>query len=216
MANSTHSNNQEGGQLGFSGLLADADADNKARRFERETAHLPRAMDEAIPFYRDLLAAHHAAMMEADVDEVMWLREEAHKLALRLNGGEPGIIAGDNAPGCVLETETAAEPGRVPLWGQTATFEITVRGIPARIELDGMFGIGTRFCYWPGVAARAVDYGALFISGTGYRSFLGIHADPVPELTPDAFATRIIEAHIDRDLKGRLVRIDRSYHERCR
>ncbi|PQO22463.1 hypothetical protein C2I36_13030 [Rhodobacteraceae bacterium WD3A24] len=195
-------------------MLADGDADNKARRFERETAHLPGAMDEAIPFYRGLFAAHHAAMMEADVDEVMALREEAHKLALRLNNGAPGIIAGEDAPGCVLESKTAADPGSVPLWGQAATFEITVRGMPVRIELDGMFGIGAPCVYWPGFAAHAVDYDAPFVSETGYRSFLGIHADPVPDLTPDAFAARIIEAHIDNGLKGRLEEIAERYR-RC-
>lgn len=213
MTNSTFGNNQEGGQLGFSGLLATADADNKARLFERETAHLPRAMAEAIPYFRRMIDEHHAAMMAADVDEVMALREEAHKLALAVNGGDSGILAGDDASGCVLERETAAIPGSVPLWGQFGEFEITVRDVRVRIEMEGMFGIGASCTYWHGFAAHAADFHAPFISGTGYRSFLGIHAACVPDLTPDAFASRVIAAHIDGELRGKLETIAKHYRK---
>jgi len=48
----------------------------------------------------------------------------------------------------------------------------------ARIELDGIFGITGSICFWPGFSARAVDYDRPFLSQTGYRSFLGIYADP--------------------------------------
>jgi len=102
-------------QLGFDSLLADAEAENRARAFECETGCLPGTMDEALPFYRALIKQHHAAMLAADVDETMRLREEAHKLALRLNGGEPGVLAGLDAPGCVLERESAACRGELPL-----------------------------------------------------------------------------------------------------
>lgn len=213
MTNSSHSNNQEGGQLGFSGLLATADADNKARLFERETAHLPSTMEEAIPYYRRMIDEHHAAMMMANADEVMALREEAHKLALAVNGGDPGILASGDAPGCVLERETAAASGSVPLWGQLGEFEITVRGVRVRVELDGMFGIGASCTYWHGFAAHAVNFDAPFISGTGYRSFLGIHAACVPDLTPDAFASRVIAAHIDGELAGKLETIADRYRK---
>ena len=42
-------------QLGFDGLLRAADEANEARKVERETAHLPSTMEEAIPFYRTYL-----------------------------------------------------------------------------------------------------------------------------------------------------------------
>jgi hypothetical protein len=162
---------------------------------------------------RLLIRQHHAAMLEAHVEQVMALREEAHKLALRLNGGEPGIIAHDDAPGYVLARATAAAPETVPQWGQTGDFTVTVNGVAVRIELEGFFGIGGTFLYWPGFAARAVDHGQPFISETGYRSFLGIGADPVAGLTPDEFAAKVIAAHVERELKGRLVPIDARYRE---
>ncbi len=69
------------GQLGFDALLADAETDNRTRKFERETAHLPATYSEALPFYRDLIEQNHAAMLAADVEETTRLHEEAHKLA---------------------------------------------------------------------------------------------------------------------------------------
>ncbi len=199
-------------QLGFDGLLRAADEANEARKVERETAHLPSTMEEAIPFYRLLIRQHHAAILAADVETAMRLRKEAELLAVRLNGGAPGILAGDDAPGCVLAQVTAAAEDAVPLWGQEGVFVVAVNGMRLRIELDGMFGCS--FCYWPGFAAHAVDHERPFISETGYRSFLGIHADPVPGLLPDAFAGKVIAAYIERELKGRPVAIGREYRKR--
>jgi hypothetical protein len=204
---------QEQGQLGFDGLLAAAAEDNRKHKAERETAHLPGTMEEAIPFYRLLIRQHHAAMLAADVDTAMRLRKEASLLALRLNGGEPGILADDDSPGIVLARETAALVDAVPLWGQEGNFTIEVNGMRVRIELDGMFGIGSIYGYWPGFDAHAVDHLRPFISVTGYRSFLGIHAEPAPGLTPDAFAEKIIAAHIRHELKGRLVAIEPRYRQ---
>lgn len=200
-------------QLGFDGLLAAAAAENHKREIERETAHLPGTMEEAIPFYRLLIRQHHAAMLAADIETVMRLRNEASLLAVRLNDGKPGILAGEDAPGNVLARETAAAPGAVPLWGQQGDFVIDIDGMRVRIEMDGMSGIGSGYCYWPGLAAHAVDRDRPFISETGYRSFVGIHADAAPGLTPDAFAQTLIAAHIRRDLKGKLVAIEPRYRE---
>jgi hypothetical protein len=83
---------------------------------DRATAHLPGTMEEAMPFYRRMLENHHAAMQTADIDKAMSIREEAHLLAAKLNGGTCGIIAGPDAPGCILERESAAPSGSVPLW----------------------------------------------------------------------------------------------------
>lgn len=91
---------------------------------------------------------------------------------------------------------------------------ITVGKMRVRIELDGLFGIAGGFAFWPGFAAHAVDLDRPFISETGYRSFLGIYAEPVPDLTPDAFTARVIAAHINRELKGRLRPIVPQYRER--
>jgi len=105
-------------QLGFDDLLAETDKANEEAAFEKQYGHLPRTIEEALPFFRELIAKHHAAMFAADVQASMKLRHEAHNLALRLNKGEHGILAGPDAPGCMLARLTLAEKGTVPLWGQ--------------------------------------------------------------------------------------------------
>ena len=204
----------QGGQLGFDALLSAADQDNSRRKFERETAHLPSTMDNALPFYREMISRHNTAMLAADVDETMHLREEACQLARRLNGGDSGILAEPDSPGNVLTRDTAAPENAVPLWGQEGNFIITLDDMRVRIEMDGMFGIGAGFGFWPGFSAHAVEMDKPFISETGYRSFLGIHAEPVAGLTPDGFAAKVITAHVARHLKGKLVAIDEQYRQR--
>jgi hypothetical protein len=195
-------------QLGFECLLMGAEIANNAHRLERETGHLPSTMAEALPFYRDLLVAHDAAMFGGDIEEAMRLRDEADKLALRLNGGNPGILADDDAPGCVLERETAARPGVVPLWGQQGEFVIGVGTMRVRVEMDGIFGIGCGYSTWPGFAAHAVDLDRPFLSETGYRSFLGVYKDYQSGLTPGTFVADVLTAYIADEMKGRLLTID--------
>jgi len=197
-------------QLGFDALLASADQANRKRQVERETGHLPSTIAEALPFYRGLIESHHAAMLAADEAEAMRLKEEAYRLAKRLNGGERGVLADENAPGCVLERKAAA-PGAVPLWGQRGDFLITLGSMRVRVGMDGLFGI-CRFGIWPGMRAHAIDYDRPFLSETGFRSFLGIHADLVPEMTPETFAQTILTSFVERNLRGRLVRINREHH----
>ena len=201
-------------QLGFDSLLLDADRTNHARKLEDQTRHLPATMTDALPFFAELLQAHHDAMLGAMVDEAMFCREEAHRLAVKLNDGKAGILADHDSPGYVLARETAAAPGTVPLWGQKGSFIVTTNSVPVRIEMDGMFGICAGSTFWLGFSAHAVDAGQPFISETGYRSFLGIHAEPVPGLTPDAFAEKVIAAHVSREMKGRLVAIESRYRPR--
>ncbi|MEO0959793.1 MAG: hypothetical protein AAFY66_15245 [Pseudomonadota bacterium] len=202
-------------QLGFDSLLSDAEADNVARMFERETAHLPATLDLALPYFRELLKRNHAAMLAADVEETVRLHDEARLLARKLNDGQPGIIADDDAPGCVLSRETAASAGTVPLWGQTGSFVIEAAGLRVRIEMEGMFGIGSGWGFWPGFSAHAVDLDAPFLSATGYRSFLGVHADPAPGHTPESFTVMIVEHYVSAALKGRPLKISARYRDRA-
>jgi len=198
-------------QLGFDSLLSASDADNEKRRQEKECAHLPGTMDEALPFYRVLIERHHAAMLVGDGDAVQRIRDEAHDLALKLNNYEPGILADENAPGCVLARETRAPDGAIPLWGQEGSFIVTRGAMRVRIELEGLFGIGSSFMAWPGFSAHAVDWGKPFLSETGYRSFLGVGGALEPGHTPDSFCAAIIEAHVVRALKGKLRMIAPRY-----
>jgi hypothetical protein len=181
---------------------------------EQRTAHLPSTMEGAIPFYRSLIERHHAAMLAGDVAAAMKIREEAHDLAYKVNGGDVAIKGGPDAPCYVLERATAAPAGTVPMWGQTGEFVVRVGAMPVRIEQEGMFGIAAGFGVWPGFAAHAVDYRMPFLSETGYRSFLGCHADMTPGITPDAFAREMIDAYVKRECKGKLRKIEGTYVER--
>jgi hypothetical protein len=67
---------------------------------------------------------------------------------------------------------------------------------------------------WPGFAAHAVDYDKPFLSETGYRSFLGCHAEMVPGLTPDVFVREMLQQYVNSECKGKLRRIGAGYVER--
>lgn len=203
-------------QLGFDTLLAEAEETNRRSAVEREYGHLPASMDEAVLYFKELLDRHHVAMLAADVGETMAVREKADALALRLNDGDPGILAGPDAPGCRLARLTKAPENMVPLWGQAGSFILSIDGMRVRIETDGIFGIGSGAAFWQGFSAHAVDWTKPFISETGYRSFLGVHAEPVQGMTFDAFAAEAIRHHLRAALKGRPVAIaDRYRDDQC-
>ena len=195
----------------FDDLLAETDHINQQRQFDKETGHLPGTYGEALPYYRTLLQNHHAAMLNADVETAMALRQDAYLLARKLNKGDVGILAHDDAPGYVLARETKAKDGEAPLWGQQARFEIKASGILIRIETDGIFGVGASHQLWPGFSAHCTDTSAAFITETGYRSFLGLQAEPCAGLTPDTFAQQVIATYIREELKGQLVAISPHY-----
>lgn len=199
-------------QSGFDAILKAAKHAVKDAKFAKETAHLPSTMEEGIVYYRQLIERHHAAMLRADVEQTMRLREEAHNLAYKLNGGDVAILYGPEAPGCVLEKATAAPEGEIPLWGQTGDYIVQASGgMRVRIEQDGIFGISASFGYSINFAARIVDRNRPFLSETGYQSFMGVMGEPVPNLTPDQFAIKVIDAHVAKDLKGKFVKLDRKY-----
>lgn len=156
-------------------------------------------------------ASRFAGLLAADIDAVMALREEAAKLAVKLNNGEPGILAGPDAPGSRLARETTAPDGTIPLWGQTGSFIITVNAMRVRIDMDGIFGIGARYMPWMNFSARAVDWEKPFLSETGYRSFMGLYAKLVPDLTPGIFAEEAISGYVKTSLKGKLAPIQQRY-----
>jgi hypothetical protein len=163
----------------------------------------PLDAQTAIPLYLAMIDRHHAAMLAGDEKTALTIRKDAHKLAAQMNedGTTFGIIAGDDAPGCVLERETQAPAGTVPLWGQSGDFIIDVDGMHVRIEQDGIFGIGASSMPWPGFSAHIVDRDKPFLSDTGYRSFLGIHAPMVPNMTPDTVAREVIRGLIASEQK---------------
>lgn len=195
------------GQLAFDALLAQTETANEAKVRDRQYGHLPATMEDALPFFRELLAQHHKAMVAGDTNAVAQLRKEAHDLATKLNNYEPGIIADDDSSGSVLERLTRAEDGQAPLWGQTGSFEIKHKKMRVRIEMEGLFGIGATFVSWLGFSAHAVDKTNPFMSETGYRSFLGSGGPLRAGYTPDTFVQAVIADYVDRSLRGRLLKI---------
>lgn len=194
-------------QLGLTALLSEADATNQARRFQQATAHLPATLREGIAYYRGLLRRHHAAVLGGSEAEAKRLQEDARLLALKLNGGQRGYLADDNAPGCILQRRTAAREGAVPLWGQVGSFVVETCGMRARIETRGLYGV----CGFGSFNAHAVDFDRPFLSDTGFRSFLGYGPGGTPGLTVDAYARRVIEGFVKAELRGRLPAIAPQY-----
>lgn len=195
-------------QLGFDGLFAEAEAENEARRFRRETAELPDDIEAAFPFLRDLIAEHDATMRAGWIDETMEIRERARKLARKLNAGATlGLIAPDS-PWRSMIARLQAEHEGAPRWGLGGSFEIAFLGVPVRIEMEDMLGIGASSGYWLGFAAHAVDAGRPFVSETGYRSVLGCGGPLKIDIGPEAFVAAVLERHVETQLSGRLVTID--------
>lgn len=196
-------------QFGFEAMLEDAARDNAARVFNRETSHLPDTWDEALAFHKDQIDKHYAAMLAGDIEDAIAIRKEAHQLAIKLNGGH-GILASDDAAGCRLGKATAAKDGDVPMWGQDGRFVTEAKGMQIAVEMNGMFGIGATSMPYLGFSARAVDPTKPFLSETGYRSFLGVTVSPEIGMTTERFVQRVVAAHVDTELNGKLLRVDRK------
>ncbi|MEM6900051.1 MAG: hypothetical protein AAF583_09805 [Pseudomonadota bacterium] len=204
----------DGEQLGFDTLLQDAAADNAARAFDRETDHLPGTWVEALALHRQQIDEHHAAMLASDIDAAMAIRQEAHLLAQKLNGGNTGVLANDDAPGCKLDKDCTAPHGHVPQWGQRGVFILDSAGVTAQVTMGGMFGIGATAMPYLGFSVRAVDDTKPFLSNTGYRSFLGCSVPPELGMTPDGFVARVLEAYVSDVLCGKLMAVNRDWHRK--
>jgi hypothetical protein len=198
--------------LDFIGLLEQADAVNRQLRFDRATAHLPGDLAGAIRTHRQQIKAFHAAVQANGLAAAGKISAEAHLMAVKLNHGEPGILASKDAPGYVLSRRCAAAAGKVPLFGQQGCFRIEVSGVPVRIEMDGMFGLGGPV---PGFSAHVVDVTRPFISETGYRSFLAFYFALPTGLTTATFAAHAISLHIAGELRGKLLPIAARYRDRA-
>jgi hypothetical protein len=181
---------------------------------QKETAHLPSEMNDGVTLYRTMLEKNHQAMLAGDEKAAMNIRKEANRLAVKLNGGDLAILGDPDAPGHVLTRETAAPPGTVPMWGQQGDFTIAVGDMKVRIEMEGMIGVSAGMKVWPGFSANVVEPGKPFLSETGFRSFLGAHANLVPGITPDVFAREVIASYIKDDCKGKLRPVREGYRGR--
>jgi len=175
---------------------------------EARLAHLPETFESAIPVMRGIIERYHRAHLDGRMSDVEALQAQADDLAVRLNGGTRfGMKAGEDSPCDQLQRGAAAPEGCVPLWGQYGVFTLSVRGCQVRIEYQGLYGIcGFQF------SASAVEWDRPFLSDTGYRSFM-LHGIDVSGGVPtvDVLIADLLEQHIDRELKGRLVAITQQY-----
>ena len=195
-------------QLGFDGLLREAETGNRRHRLDRQTAHLPGDMEGAIRHHRRQIEAYHAAVQALDLAAAEKIGREARLMAVRVNHGEPGILATEDSPGRVISRRRAAKAGAVPRFGQAGRFRIEIAGVPVLIALDGMFGLGGTP---PGFAAHAVDFDRPFISETGFRSFLATFRKLTGGMTTADYVTASIAAQVAGDLKGKLRPIAAEY-----
>lgn len=160
-------------QIGFNDLLADAAEINARHVFEKQTAHLPDTIEGAIALHAKQIATHHEAMLRGNFETAYAIRNEAHLMARKINGGAFGIFADVYAPGRVLARASRASEGEPPLWGQNATFQIALYGVLCRVEFQGIFGKGLIILPWLGFEVSAVDRSQPFVSKTGFRTVLG-------------------------------------------
>lgn len=149
-------------------------------------------------------------MQTGNIEAAVSIRKEANLLAVKLNGGN-GILAGDDAAGCRLGKATVAKDGDVPMWGQDGRFATEAKGVQIAVEMHGMFSIGATSMPFPGFSVRAVNPSKQFLSETGYRSFLGVTVSPEIGMTTERFVQRVVAAHVDTELNGKLLRVDRKY-----
>jgi hypothetical protein len=119
--------------------------------------HLPSEIEQGIAHYRGMLGEHNAAILAGDERRAAAIQKEAVRLATKLNGGEPGIPGGPEAPGYALMNATAAPPGTLPMWGQRGEFDIKTGDMPVNIRMDGMLGVGRDCAIWPEFDATVVD-----------------------------------------------------------
>lgn len=202
----------DGDQFGFEAMLEDAARENTSRVFDRDTAHLPATWKDGLAFHKEQIAQHHTAMLKGEIEAAAAIRKEAHRLAIKLNGGH-GILAGDDAAGCRLGNATAATDGNIPMWGQDGCFATGAKGMQIAVEMGGMFSIGATSTPFLGFSVRAVDPTKPFLSETGYRSFLGVSVSPEDGMTTERFVQRVVTAHVETALNGKLLRVDRKYFD---
>jgi hypothetical protein len=183
-----------------------------AAEHEKATDHIPGTTPEAIHYYRGLIEKFHAVLLVPDYEAATAIQKEADELACKLNGGNPGIKAGPDAPCHVLERATHAPEGTLPLWGQTGEFIVIVGTMQVRIKIDGIFGLGARPI--PGFSTYCVEPDRPFLSDTGYQTFLGHNPQLSPGMSPDQCVIETIKVYVAREMKKRPVLLKAEYRRR--
>jgi hypothetical protein len=175
-----------------------------ALEHEQKTAHFPVPGDESaqVVFWRGLIARYHAAMMAGDTAAAVAVDAEAELLVDHIHGGRSGCAEVSRR----LEAATAAAEGTVPMWGQSGVFTIQFAGVPVRIEIEGLQGLGSFTSLIPHFSIHIVEEHRMFLSSTGYRSFFSHLGEAVQGLSLDAAVRKCIDAYFQGELKGKLVK----------
>jgi len=113
---------------------------------------------------RAVVALHHDAVITGDLAQMDATHCAFEALVYVLNGNTLFGSRGDSQRAVsVLARAVAAEPGRVPCWGQSGEFLLEIDGMRIRVEVED--GLKPHH----GVALHAIDLDRPFVSDTGYR-----------------------------------------------
>jgi hypothetical protein len=189
------------GSVSFSAMLDEADTLNRRRTLEREAAHLPVLWDHAA-LWLDQWQVKYNYLMENLVGlnldaerRVKTMRDELHRLAVKLNGFEHFGIA--YAPVYArIEALLTADKDAPLRWGQKGELILVIE----EPQLEP-FKVRARFksalddpgyMVWPHFDCHAM--GDKFVSSTGYASCQGYwtpDTDDVP-ITPEVYVRATI------------------------
>lgn len=166
---------------------------------------------ELIDAYGLTIESYHKAALKNDEKGMRDAVARAHACVANLWGCSPGGVRYDgprdrfdcwNRAGEWIAKQTAADDGKVPMYGQKGRFLLTLAGCQVDFEYEGIFGI----C---GGRAHVVDLDRPFISGTGFRSFQVIPFDKIVwtgGLPVDEYLRRVCESQLlnggDKKLKA--------------
>jgi hypothetical protein len=175
------------------------DAADKALREHQQAPKPQRADEECIAEARKVLIAYDKALR--DGKSTMPFKERIEAIATEMNGGDHFGMSIDDGGEVRLARALAAKDGDEPIWGQPGRFEVTIPDdkytVPVEIRTRGLFEIGEF-----GFAAHAVEPG-MFISETGFRSFLVSERPELPKAGVSAWALACINWQRNTDEKGK-------------
>lgn len=164
---------------------------------------------ELIEAYGLTIESYHAAALKNDEARMRDAVARAEACIANAWGCPPGNKYGGprdvfdcwSSAADWLAKQTAADDGKVPMYGQRGRFLMTIAGCRVDFGYDGLFGI----C---GGDANVVDLDRPFISETGYRSFQVCPMDRViwtGGLPVDEYLRRVCENQLlqagDRKLR---------------
>lgn len=131
-------------------------------------AALPSGRAALLDLAAQTVEALHACVLACDEQGANTAIDRYAAIVWKLHGNKfiGCMDSGDpQAGGILADKHCCAEPGKVPMWGQSGEFLITVQGIRARVVISDGFGRMS-----VNMAFHVIDHDAPFISETGYRS----------------------------------------------